>query len=276
VKKTTWAAIQMSSQDDVAQNLSRASELVRRAKDRGAEVCVLPENFALMSDEADKVRVAEVVPDPPTAALGPILGRLASIAKELAVWIVAGGFPERSSDEARPFNSCLVLSPAGELTARYRKVHLFDVDLADGSKYRESAATSAGAERVLAEIAGAKVGLSVCYDLRFPELYRGLSAEGAEVLVVPAAFTLQTGKDHWAVLLRARAIENQCWVVAAAQWGRHPRGRNTYGKSMIVDPWGDVIAQAGEGEGVCVGELDPECLERVRTQLPALRHKRLL
>jgi predicted amidohydrolase len=191
------------------------------------------------------------------------------------MWIVAGGMPERSSDVERPFNTCAVVAPDGRVAARYRKVHLFDVDLADGSRYRESASTSAGGEPVVADVAGVKTGLSVCYDVRFPELYRALSSRGAELLVVPAAFTLLTGKDHWLVLLRARAIEAQAYVVAAAQWGKHPRGRQTFGKSAIVDPWGEIVAQASEGEGVVTAVLDPAYLARVRDNLPSLRHRRL-
>lgn len=266
-----FGAVQMSSQGDVGENLGRAAALVAEAARRGARVVLLPENFAFMGEEADKQRVAEDL----DRGDGAIAQALRGLCREHGVTIVAGGMPERSTELARPFNTCAVFAPDGSIAARYRKVHLFDVDLADGSRYRESASTTAGDGPVLAAVEGVGVGLSVCYDLRFPELYRALSALGAEVLVVPAAFTLMTGKDHWHVLLRARAIEAQCYVVAAAQWGRHPRGRQTYGKSCIVDPWGDVVAQASEGEGVITAMIDPAYLDRVRANLPSLCHRRL-
>ncbi len=196
-------------------------------------------------------------------------------AKKLGLFIIGGGMPERSGDAARPYNASVVVSPEGEVTAVYRKVHLFDVEVGDGQTYRESQATMPGEKPLVTNAAGLAVGLSVCYDLRFPELYRALASAGADVLTVPAAFTLMTGKDHWHVLLRARAIESQAYVVAAAQWGSHPRGRRTYGKSCIVDPWGDVIAQASEGEGVIVAPIDPSRIASVRRDLPALRHRRL-
>jgi predicted amidohydrolase len=265
-----FAAIQMSSQDDQAANLARAKELCAEAKAQGAAVALLPENFAFMGTEEDKRAIAEE-----TAGQGPILSFLREAARANGLWLIAGGLPERSIDPERPFNASVVVSPAGEIAATYRKIHLFDVDVGDGATYRESASTSRGAEPVAIDIAGFKVGLSVCYDLRFPELYRALARLGADILTVPAAFTLQTGKDHWHVLLRARAIESQAYVVAAAQWGGHPRGRRTYGKSCVIDPWGDVIAQASEGEGVVVATIDRERIARVRAQLPSLEHRRL-
>jgi predicted amidohydrolase len=183
--------------------------------------------------------------------------------------------PERSSDPQRPFNTCAVVAPDGALVARYRKVHLFDVEVGDGQRYCESASTTPGAEPVVVSVRGFKVGLSVCYDVRFPELYRKLADLGAEIAVVPAAFTLATGKDHWHVLLRARSVELQAYVVAAAQWGAHPHGRRTYGKSLIADPWGDVIAQCSDGEGFAVATVDRRRIESVRTSLPSLRHRKL-
>jgi deaminated glutathione amidase len=266
----TLAAVQLSSQADVAENLDRVAVQVAEAGRRGAGIVLLPENFAFMGDEEGKRELAESLETP-----GPIGRRLAELALEHRVHLIGGGFPERSDDPARPFNSCVVISPEGRLTATYRKIHLFDVDVPNGARYRESASTTAGTEPRVCEIQGASVGLSVCYDLRFPELYRALSAAGAEILVVPAAFTLLTGKDHWHVLLRARAIEAQSYVVAAAQWGTHPKGRHTYGKSCIIDPWGDVIAQASEGEGVVVATAEPGVLARVRGSLPSLAHRRL-
>ncbi|MCC6558381.1 MAG: carbon-nitrogen hydrolase family protein [Polyangiaceae bacterium] len=272
MKRVVWGAVQLSSQGDVGENLERASALIAEAARRGASAVVLPENFAYMGDEEGKRGIAEPLDVEPA---GPIGRRVAEAARAAGVAVIAGGFPERSEDPARPFNTCAVFSPEGRVVERYRKVHLFDVDLADGTRYRESASTSAGGVPVVAEVGGARVGLSICYDLRFPELYRALSAAGAEAIVVPAAFTLLTGKDHWIVLLRARAIECQAYVIAAAQWGKHPRGRATYGKSCIIDPWGEVIAQASEGEGVVTATLDPAYLARVRESLPALSHRRL-
>jgi predicted amidohydrolase len=267
-----FAAVQMNSQADEAENLGRASALVAEAARRGARLVVLPENFALMGlDEEDKRAIAEDLDE----GSGPIARALAAAAARHGVWLVAGGLPERSGDRERPYNTCVVYDPSGTLAARYRKVHLFDVEIADGTKYRESASTTPGAKAVVADAAGVRLGLSICYDLRFPELYRALSREGAEAIVVPAAFTLATGKDHWQVLLRARAIEAQAYVVAAGQWGKHPRGRMTFGKSCIVDPWGEIVAQCSEGEGVVTATLDPSYLARVRTNLPALQHRRL-
>ncbi len=266
------AAVQMSSQDDVKANLGRAAELVARAADAGAELVLLPENFAHFGPEDGKRALAENIDH---AADGPILSAVAEAAARARVHIIAGGMPERAADAARPYNACVVVSPQGKVVGKYRKVHLFDVDVGDGNSYCESASTTAGDEPAIVDVAGFSVGLSVCYDLRFPELYRRLAAEGAEVLVVPAAFTLATGKDHWHVLLRARAIESQAYVVAAAQWGVHPRGRRTYGKSLVADPWGDVIAQCPEGEGIAVADVERAYIQRVRANLPALRHRRL-
>ena len=271
-EKLRVAAVQMSSQDDVGANLARAAQLVARAADAGAELVLLPENFAYLGPEDGKRMLAEAVGD---GAQGPILTAVAEAARRSRVHVVAGGMPERAADPARPYNACVVVAPDGKVMTKYRKVHLFDVDVGDGQRYCESASTTPGDAVVTVDIAGFSVGLSVCYDLRFPELYRRLAAAGADVLVVPAAFTLATGKDHWHVLLRARAIESQAYVVAAAQWGTHPRGRRTYGKSLVADPWGDVLAQCAEGEGIALAEVERAYIERVRASLPALRHRRL-
>jgi deaminated glutathione amidase len=271
-EKLRVAAVQMSSQDDAGVNLARAAELVARAAGMGAELVLLPENFAYFGSEEGKRAVAETVG---AVAQGPILTAVAEAASRARVHVIAGGMPERAADPARPYNACVVVSPDGKVVAKYRKVHLFDVDVGDGQRYCESASTTAGEAPVSVTIGGFAVGLSVCYDLRFPELYRKLAAAGADVLVVPAAFTLVTGKDHWHVLLRARAIESQAYIVAAAQWGTHPRGRRTYGKSLIADPWGDVLAQCAEGEGVALADVEHAYIERVRANLPALRHRRL-
>ncbi|MCC6899723.1 MAG: carbon-nitrogen hydrolase family protein [Polyangiaceae bacterium] len=263
------AAVQLQSQDDVSANLERCRQWVREAGRRGAKVVLLPENFAFMGPESDKRALAEKL----GAADAPIQSALASMARESGVVLIAGGFPEASADFERPFNTLATFGPDGALLARYHKIHLFDVRLPDGTEISESVATTAGREPTVIEVEGFKLGLSICYDLRFPELYRALADRGAEVLLVPAAFTLLTGKDHWHVLLRARAIEAQCFVVAAAQWGTHPKGRTTSGHSLVADPWGTVIAEASDGPGVVVADLDPQVLERVRTNLPSLRHR---
>ena len=266
------AVVQMSSQTDFAANLLRAEGLVAQAAERGARLVLLPENFALMGDEALRREVAERL-DPETP--GPILSSLQRAARKHGVAVVGGGFPERSEDGARPFNTSVMVGAEGAILATYRKIHLFDVDVGDGVAYRESSATSAGETPVVGSALGLSIGLSVCYDLRFPELYRALVDRGAQVLTVPAAFTLATGKDHWHVLLRARAIESQCYVLAAAQWGSHPGGSRTCGKACIVDPGGDIVAQVPEGEGVAVAEVEPARVAAVRRDLPSLTHRRI-
>ncbi len=268
------AVVQLSSQGDLQKNLDRATELVSSATALGAELVALPENFAFIGEsDDDKRAIAEDVPGD-----GPIVKTLQTLAKQQEVFILAGGMPEKSPDAAKPFNTSVLFAPNGAVLARYRKVHLFDVDLPDGTTLRESSACTAGsvsAETSVAEVRGRKLGMTICYDVRFPELYRRLIDAGAVIVTVPAAFTLTTGKDHWLPLLRARAIENQVFVLAPAQTGKHPRGRQTYGKSAIIDPWGDVIAQCGEGEGIAVATLDFAYQERVRTALPSLKHRKL-
>ena len=266
------AAIQMSSQDDATANLERARALVLDAARRGARLVLLPENLAYMgADEGKRAIVERLEP-----ADGRLARTLSMTASDAGVWLVAGGIPEDSGDPRRPFNTCAVFAPDGTLTARYRKIHLFDVDLPDGSRQHESASNTAGSEPVVVDVDGFCVGLSICYDLRFPELYRKLVDLGAQILVVPAAFTMITGKDHWHVLLRARAIESQCYVIAAGQWGKHPGpNKHTFGKSLIADPWGEVIAQCSEGEGICSATVQQATIERVRAGLPCLKHRKL-
>ncbi len=264
------AVVQLSSQADVRANLDRIAALVGRAADLGAELVALPENFAFMGEsDAQKRAIAEALGD------GPISKMLSETARSRGIFLLAGGMPEASGDPDRPFNTSALFAPSGALLARYRKIHLFDVDLPDGTTLRESSACVPGEETIVSDVRGRKLGMTICYDVRFPELYRRLLDAGAEIVTVPAAFTLTTGKDHWTTLLRARAIENQVFVLAPAQHGKHPRGRQTYGKSCIVDPWGDVLAQCGEGEGVAVATLDFDYQSRVRASLPALTHRRL-
>lgn len=267
------AVVQLSSQSDVNENLERVRSLVLAAAKDGAELVALPENFAFMGEEEEKRKIAEKVGD------GPITSAITSAARDANVFVVAGGMPEASGDRDRPFNTSLLVSPQGAIVATYKKVHLFDVDLADGTKLLESRATTAGDDPVVAEVASSKgpikLGMTICYDVRFPELYRKLVDHGVRIVTVPAAFTLTTGKDHWHVLLRARAIENQVFVLAPAQHGTHAKGRKTYGKSIIVDPWGDVLAQAPEGEGYALARLDFAAQDRVRESLPCLTHRRM-
>jgi predicted amidohydrolase len=262
------AVCQMNSGPDHGKNLEQARELVTRAAALGATFVSLPENFELMASSAEKREQAEAIE-------GPTLTSLRELAKALGITLLCGSFAEKTADPAKVYNTSVVVGPSGHTLAIYRKIHLFDVELNDGATYRESEVVLPGRDTVTAETPLGRLGLSVCYDLRFPELYRRLSSAGAVALAVPAAFTLMTGKDHWEVLLRARAIENQCYVIAAAQHGSHPGNRLTYGHSMIVDPWGTVLCCCPDGPGVAVAEIDPTALARIRSSLPALKHRRL-
>ena len=247
------------------------AELVAECARKGAELVVLPENFAFMGEEAQKIAITERL-EPG----GPILRAVAECARKHGIFIVAGGMPTRSDEALRPYNTSALVGPDGAVLARYHKAHLFDVALPDGTSLSESQATTPGdGSLVVADVRGVPVGMAICYDLRFPEMFRLLGARGARVVTVPSAFTVTTGKDHWHVLLRARAIENQVYVVAAAQCGRHPRGRQTYGKSLIIDPWGDVVAQVSDGEGVATATIDLAFQDRVREALPCLTHRRM-
>jgi deaminated glutathione amidase len=270
------AAVQMVSTPSVATNLEAARRLVARAAGEGAGVVVLPEYFCLLGKtDRDKLAVAEASGD------GPIQRMLAETAREHRVWLIGGTLPlkvaasERGDvdpDADRVMNANLVFSPQGELAARYDKMHLFAYD--NGlERYDEARTLRAGKAPVAFDAGGWRVGLSVCYDLRFPELYRALARPPCDLLTVPSAFTYTTGAAHWEVLLRARAIENQCYVVAAAQGGTHENGRRTFGHSLVVDPWGEVVACLDEGEGVIVAELSRERIASVRSQLPALEHR---
>lgn len=262
------AAIQMCSGADKSLNLSVATKLIRKAAEAGAQFIGLPENFAWMGPEPERDENAE-------SLTGPTLSRMAALAHEFRVTLLAGSILEEGAPDGRLYNTSVLFGPDGKHVATYRKIHLFDVEVGDGQTYRESAKVAPGTEVVVADTALGKVGLSVCYDLRFPELYRRHAELGAVLLTVPAAFTLMTGKDHWEVLLRARAIENQAWVMAPAQQGRHPKDRLTWGHAMVIDPWGLVVARASEGEGFAMAELDVAYLEKVRRNLPALQHRRL-
>lgn len=270
------AVIQMTSTEEVETNLTAMERLVREAAADGARLVVVPECFAYLGSDAvgasapGKAAIAEPLPSG-----GPILGRCRALARELGVELVLGGFWERGEDPRKVKNACVHLDRDGEVRAVYRKIHLFDVRLPDGTALQESASVEAGSEVVVTDSVIGKLGLSVCYDVRFPELYRALVDRGAMALAVPSAFTLTTGKDHWHVLLRARAIESQCYVLAAAQGGRHSASRQSYGHALICDPWGTVVAECGDGEGYAAAWIDPRAVERIRTSLPSLAHRRL-
>ncbi|HLK12964.1 MAG TPA: carbon-nitrogen hydrolase family protein [Candidatus Binatia bacterium] len=262
------AAVQMASGADRAANLARAADLVRAAAARGARLVVLPEVFAWRGPREAEAAAAEPVPGPTTEAM-------AAVARETGVHLCMGSLLEAVAGAERPYNTSCLLDPRGALLARYRKIHLFDVDLPGRVAVRESDTRAPGTDVVVVPTALGALGLSVCYDLRFPELYRRLARAGAEVLLVPSAFTFPTGAAHWEVLCRARAIENQCYVVAADQTGRSPAGHLDWGDSLIADPWGRVLARAGDGEGLAVAEIDRARLARVRRELPCLAHARL-
>jgi len=266
------AAAQMTSTEDVDANLSTATRLVHRAADAGATFVTLPENFAFLGSDRDhRLAIAETI----RPGEGPILKAMAALAREAEVHLLLGGFPERSEDPGHIYNTAVLLAPDGSVTATYRKIHLFDVDLPGGARFRESEAVTPGHDVVVARFPWGGLGLSVCYDLRFPELYRQLTKAGSRVLAIPSAFTAETGKDHWHVLLRARAIENQAFVVAAAQWGLHGGKRVSYGHALVVDPWGVVLAECGNHEGLAIADLDFAYQDNVRRNLPCLEHRRL-
>jgi deaminated glutathione amidase len=264
------AAIQMTSGHVVADNLEVAGRLLREAKDQGAEIACLPENFAYIGlKDADKLAVAEA------PGQGPIQEFLATTARSLGMWVLAGTFPMRGDDPRRVLNASLLFDAAGKLAARYDKIHLFDVSVPGRNEdYRESANVAPGSLAVVADTPAGKLGMSVCYDMRFPELYRDLVSRGAVWLAMPAAFTVPTGQAHWETLLRARAIENLCYAVAPAQWGRHPSGRQTYGDAMIVDYWGKILARLSSGVGVVAAEFDAAKQAQTRRDFPALDNRR--
>jgi len=261
-------AVQMTSTADRARNMETALRLVNQAADLGVRLVGLPENFAFMGREEERISQAETLE-------GPTLTALRDLARARGIWILAGSIAEKVDLPGHTANTSALIADDGSIAATYRKIHLFDVNIPDGARYAESESVVPGTEVVVAGTPLGRMGLTVCYDLRFPELYRKLSEKGAEVMFIPAAFTLYTGKDHWEVLVRARAIENLAWVVAPAQVGRHSANRVTFGNAMIVDAWGTVLARCPDGEGVCVAPFDRARLERARRELPALQHRRL-
>ncbi|HVV85613.1 MAG TPA: carbon-nitrogen hydrolase family protein [Kofleriaceae bacterium] len=267
----TVGAVQLTSTDDRTANLATCRRLAARAAEGGARVIVLPECFAFLGRrEGDKLAVAEVLDE---AKPGPILTCLAELATRHRALVIGGGLPEAAPGEVtRAYNTALAVAPGGAIVARYRKIHLFDVDIPGGAVARESDATVPGAGAVLLQVEGFGLGLSICYDLRFPELYRQLWRAGADALLVPAAFTAHTGRAHWHVLLRARAIENQAYVIAAAQVGRHNEKRETFGHSMVIDPWGRIVGEQEAGDGVVVATLDRALLAETRRNMPCAAH----
>jgi len=263
------AALQMTSSADVSANLENAGQLLEEAAHAEARVAVLPENFAFMGlADVDKRKVAEA------EGSGPIQQFLASTAARLRLWIVAGTMPMRVPGEDRVAAACPVYDASGRLVARYDKIHLFDVDIPDrDERYHESANIVPGKTSIVADTPVGRIGLTVCYDVRFPELFRQLGAAGAQLFTVPSAFTAPTGRAHWESLLRARAIENLCYVVAPAQSGFHQNRRETYGDSMIIDYWGRVLCRKPRGRGVLVAEVDLERQREVRASFPVLEHR---
>jgi deaminated glutathione amidase len=261
------AVCQLNARSDRTANVAKARELLDRAAAAGATLAVLPEYVDYLGPGAGAPK--------PEPVDGEFAAFFAGAARELGMWVHAGSFHETGPDEQHTYNTTLLFDPSGTLAATYRKIHLYDVEIPGRVSYQESRSVAPGDRTVVTEVDGVPTGLSICYDLRFPELYRRLAIDGARVLVVPAAFMLHTGRDHWEVLLRARAIENQCYVVAAAQIGDHEPDRTCFGRSMIIDPWGTVIAQAPDVVGVVTADLDLERLDEIRTTVPSLANRRL-
>jgi predicted amidohydrolase len=265
----TVATVQLTSTEDVDANVSRAVALVERAAEAGARFIALPENYGFLGSEKGKLAHAQPVEG------GGFTQGLREVASARSVFVLAGSIPETGPDPQHTYNTSVLIGPTGDTVASYRKIHLFDVALCDGGSFEESASVAAGDDPVVCEVDGWRLGLTICYDLRFPELYRKLSELGVDAVTIPAAFTLHTGKDHWDVLLRARAIENQCFVVAPEQFGHHGGKRASWGKSQVIDPWGVQLAVAPEREGFVIARMEYDDLERARQQVPCLQHRRI-
>lgn len=269
MKSYLAAAIQMTSKPDLEKNLVEVTELVELAVNQGAELVCLPENFSFLGKDTERLAQAEAIAVASTKLLK-------NLAQRFQITILGGGFPTPvAGDSSKTYNTALLVGPSGEELARYQKIHLFDVNVPDGNTYCESSTVMPGKELppvYFSEELG-NLGFSICYDVRFPEVYRHLSGKGAEVLFVPAAFTAYTGKDHWQVLLQARAIENTCYLIAPAQTGNHYERRYTNGHAMIIDPWGHILADAEDKPGVAIAEINPSRLEQVRRQMPCLEHR---
>jgi predicted amidohydrolase len=261
------AAVQLSSGENVAENVRKACAFVEEAAARGSQLIALPEMFACLGRSAAMVASAEAIP-------GPTSDILCRLARRLSITLVAGSYCESSPDPTKCFNSSLLIGPDGTIVAKYRKRHLFDLEIPGQVSCRESSWLVPGDTICATETPCGKIGQAICFDLRFAELFRELVALDCQVFCIPAAFTLATGRDHWEVLLRARAIENQCFVIAPNQYGQHAPGLTTYGRSMIIDPWGTVLATAADGEGVIYADIDLGRVSAIRERLPALAHRR--
>lgn len=261
------AVVQLHVDEDVNRNLETAFDLVRRAAADGADIVVLPETVDFRGGR-------EQVPAIKTDIPGPVSSRFAGIARELGIWLLAGSIHENIPGRDHTYNSSLLFNREGAEVARYRKLHLYDVQIPGRVDALESATIAPGTDVVTADIEGHTAGLSICYDIRFPELYRALASKGAEIVFLPAMFMMFTGRDHWEVLIRARAIENQCFMLASGQYGVDGKGVATYGRSMIVDPWGTVLATAPDGDGYALATLDFDALARIRRELPSLANRR--
>ena len=268
-QKTTVGIVQMCATNEVERNVDATLSLTTAAADAGAQVVFVPEAFAFIGPERERRQWLEPLPSG-----GPILERCAQAARSAGIDLVLGGFAEAAED-GRSFNTCVHIAPTGEVAKLYRKIHLFDVDMADGTRVLESRGTAPGDRAVITDAPFGPLGLTVCYDVRFPLLYQALADLGATAITVPSAFFKNTGKAHWHVLLRARAIECQCYIIAPAQHGDHGhRGRQSYGHGLVVDPWGDVIAECDDGDGFALAEIDPERVASVRAELPTLANRR--
>ncbi len=270
------ACVQLRCTTDIERNLSMTEALVRRAAAAGATLIATPENTSLLGPQFHKVELAQPLD-------GPIGARLSRLAGELGVHLLVGSLNETrvlengDVDPERCHNTSVLFGPDGQELSRYRKIHLFDVDVPGGLTVKESDSICPGDQIVVADTDVGAIGMSICYDLRFPELYRRQVDMGAQIIAVPSAFTLTTGKDHWHTLLRARAIETQCWILAPAQWGVHDGDgrRHSYGHSMIIDPWGTIVAEKGAGEGICLAEIDLDYIDQVRNAIPVSNHRRV-
>ena len=272
---TRTALIQLCATPDVDANMATTQQLVTSAAQQGATIAFLPEAFAFIGPDREKRLILESLTDTADSAR-PILEKCQELASKLDMQLVLGGFHEASDDPERSYNTCVHLGNDGAILARYRKIHLFDVELADGTFLKESKRTLAGSQPVITDTPFGRLGLTICYDVRFPYLYEKLVDMGAIALSVPSAFTATTGAAHWHTLLRARAIESQCYVFAPAQYGNHHGRRHSYGHSLVVDPWGEIIAEVATDDAVLIADVDPARVQQVRSELPSLQHRRAL
>lgn len=264
--KIGCAIVQINSGGDRDKNLNRVEDLIKKAAGTGAEIIALPENFAFMREQENQRIIGEDLN-------GPIISRVRELAKQKSVFILAGSFPEKSQQAGKVYNTSVLAGPGGNIIATYRKIHLFDVTIPGGESHHESKRVVPGQAAVVADTPLGKMGLSICYDLRFGRLYHRLAELGATMIFCPAAFTERTGEAHWKILVRSRAIENQVFMIAPAQHGHHPDGRRTYGHSMIVDPWGNILAEIPEGDGIAAAQLDLKFLAEIRQAMPCREHE---